>query len=428
MKKLLAICLLSAVCASAQEKLDPLKAPSSPAAAVLGMQPATVLTPKSMRALETALYTNFANADGVTVPNDFGLEFTPYWFNDHGLSLTAYLEPKSVWAQIKRNLSLSVASSQAFRLGDSTETKSVAFGLRTSVFFAQGGEASQTRRKLAELEKVMNIRAVIASQIVLLEGQYGTLEGFLGDASLRKALAERIRPAFGVSAERAESMVDKIYERARTEIDFDANRLDETFTAPFLDLLEEELGGQYEKFKEYLKSRRGLAADFAYATFLNFPDGNFSYSIVPKQSVWLTPSYKFKSVDANITALAVFRYEWFQNEYYERYFPSADIYDHNLDVGVGGEVVFRKFSIQGECTWRSSRSLENAGLSPEGEVLYAKRSAGDFQGIATLSYRLTPQILLSYQFGQGFKPIFNPRETLVSLLALNFGFGGPDQK
>ena len=42
-----------------QEKLQRLTAPASPASAITGMQPTTVLAPKTLNALETALYNNF---------------------------------------------------------------------------------------------------------------------------------------------------------------------------------------------------------------------------------------------------------------------------------------------------------------------------------------------------------------------------------
>ena len=45
----------------AQEQLNKLKAPSSPAASILGLQPTEILEPKSYEALETAIYSNFTN-------------------------------------------------------------------------------------------------------------------------------------------------------------------------------------------------------------------------------------------------------------------------------------------------------------------------------------------------------------------------------
>ncbi|MDZ7695250.1 MAG: hypothetical protein U5K69_29740 [Balneolaceae bacterium] len=83
--------------AFAQESLTDIKAPSSPAAALLGVQPQSVLAPKSYRALETAVYSNFLNnAGAAAIPNDFGLEFTPYWAKDHSLSLEEYLYPEDI--------------------------------------------------------------------------------------------------------------------------------------------------------------------------------------------------------------------------------------------------------------------------------------------------------------------------------------------
>lgn len=45
-------------------------------------------------------------------PNNLGLEFMPYWANDHGISLEEYLYPKASLDQIYRNSSFSLASTQ----------------------------------------------------------------------------------------------------------------------------------------------------------------------------------------------------------------------------------------------------------------------------------------------------------------------------
>jgi hypothetical protein len=63
---------------NAQKKLDALTTPSSPASTILGMQPSAILQPKSYRALEAAVFSNFNDTDGNgIIPNNFGLEFMP---------------------------------------------------------------------------------------------------------------------------------------------------------------------------------------------------------------------------------------------------------------------------------------------------------------------------------------------------------------
>ena len=66
--------ILSISAVQAQENLNAVSAPTSPASSVLDMQPNSGLAPKTYQALEAALYSNFFNGvEGITVPNNFAL-------------------------------------------------------------------------------------------------------------------------------------------------------------------------------------------------------------------------------------------------------------------------------------------------------------------------------------------------------------------
>ncbi len=70
-KLVVLIILIISLPVNAQEKLNKLIAPTSPASSVLGLQPSTVLSPKTSQELETAIYSNFLNSNGLVIPNDF---------------------------------------------------------------------------------------------------------------------------------------------------------------------------------------------------------------------------------------------------------------------------------------------------------------------------------------------------------------------
>ena len=146
---LLVFCSIS----NAQEKLNKLQAPTSPAASILGMQPSAVLSPKSYQALETALYSSFVGENGTAViPNDFALEFTPYWTKNHSLSLDEYLYPKKLTDQFIRNSSLSIASTQNFQLGDSTATNGLGFGYRTTFYIGNKKDREKIEKYISDLK------------------------------------------------------------------------------------------------------------------------------------------------------------------------------------------------------------------------------------------------------------------------------------
>ncbi|QSW87531.1 hypothetical protein J0383_14695 [Flavobacterium endoglycinae] len=412
---------------TAQKKLDALTTPSSPASSLLGMQPSAIIKPKSYRALEAALFTNFRDENGNSIiPNDFGLEFTPYWATDHGITIEEYLYPKLSFDQIIRNSSFSVASTQNFMLQDSTKTKSLAFGYRTSLFFGNTKDKEIITKHINELSINQRVGSKILSKLIEAQNKfnYKTKEEYL--SAVHDTLTKRIYEVLGKkSLKDAEEITQKIYDSSEN-LAFDENDIDAFFTA-FTELIESKMAGSYAEFKSYILERQGLNIDFAYALSLNFPTNDFEYSEVPRQSFWINPSYKFSDKINFLKAIGVLRYEWYNKKYFENYFPDAKVYKNNFDYGLALSGEFKKFTIEFEATGRQSSSLSAAGKDNAGNTLYTKETASDFQYIGTFSYRLTEQIALSYQIGSAFKPVFETGGTLVSLLSLNFGFGGPDK-
>jgi hypothetical protein len=170
----LLICIAIPLSGITQEKLNPLKAPTSPASSILDLQPKHVLEPKSYQALETALYSNFLNSNyDAVIPTDFALEFTPYWTKDHSLSLEEYLYPKDISKQLIRNSSFSLASTQNFILGDSTTSNGLAFGYRTTFYISNQKD-----------------RAIITNYRDSLKTNMRILNYIVGDAEVLVALAE----------------------------------------------------------------------------------------------------------------------------------------------------------------------------------------------------------------------------------------------
>jgi hypothetical protein len=411
-----------------QEKLNTLSLPNTPATAILGMQPSVILKPKSYRALEAALYSNFTNSSGNgIIPNDFGLEFTPYWATTHGLSLEEYLYPKLDFQQIVRNSSFSIATTQKFLLQDSTATKSIALGYRTSVFFGNKND----KVKVEDYVKNLSQNQRIGSKIIATLEEYKEKQNFPTKEeyalAIKDLLALRIQSELkSKSNKEIATLMDNIYSEIGS-LPFDKENMD-SFELAFSNLIEEKIGSSYEEFKSYITNRQGFLIDFATAIHINFPDNNSNFSEVPKYSLWLSPSYNFSNQLQFLKATATLHYEHFYLDYFKKYFPDSKVFENNFDYGASISGSFKKFSIEFEAAGRNSRTLIKAGQDPQGNLLYRKESSNDTQYIGTFSYRLTEQIALSYQIGSGFKPVFNINGgNLISLLSLNLGFGGPDK-
>jgi len=92
-----------------QIDLNKIKTPSSPAASVLGIQPKTILQPKTFETLEANLFSNYFDSDGnVIIPNDLSLEFTPFWAASPKLTRENYLFPDA-WETFVRTASFLIA-------------------------------------------------------------------------------------------------------------------------------------------------------------------------------------------------------------------------------------------------------------------------------------------------------------------------------
>jgi len=94
---------------SSDYDMENLKAPSMPSASILGTQITDINTPKSLKDLETAIFTNYLNSgQSLTVPNNYALEINPFMLcGRKNFDYKDYLQndaAQNIW----RNLSISV--------------------------------------------------------------------------------------------------------------------------------------------------------------------------------------------------------------------------------------------------------------------------------------------------------------------------------
>lgn len=96
--------------------LEDLKAPSSPAFVLLGVEPTSVERPETPRAFVADLLSTLQESEGI--PKDYALAVAPYWLADHpDLTFDEYFEG-GPWKTFLQTLSISLAS---HRPGDDQE-------------------------------------------------------------------------------------------------------------------------------------------------------------------------------------------------------------------------------------------------------------------------------------------------------------------
>ncbi|NOY51075.1 MAG: hypothetical protein GXO88_11010 [Chlorobi bacterium] len=422
---LLVFCSIS----NAQEKLNKLQAPTSPAASILGLQPSAVLSPKSYQALETALYSNLIGENGnAVIPNDFALEFTPYWTKNHSLSLDEYLYPKRLVDQFIRNSSLSIASTQNFLLGDSTATNGLAFGYRTTFYFGNKKDRKEIEKYKSSLQSNQKITSLIGSKSEELINNNKVADKHEFLEKIKSTIVMTINQNMSdLDAKQINTLIDEIITEA-SMLSFDVNDPD-PFLGSFYNIIDDKLKSEllFNSFKTYIKNRQGWSVDIAYANFLNFPSSNFNFSYLPRQSFWLTPTYRFKDGLNFLKIMGVIRYEWYNVDYFKKYFVDSKTYENNFDYGLAISTQFKKFSIKFEMVGRKSETEIPVGTDTDGNELFRRDKTTGFQYLGSFNYNLSDQIILSYSLGNRFEPILNPNNTLVSLLSLNFGFGTPTE-
>jgi hypothetical protein len=409
------------------EKLQRLTAPTSPASAITGMQPTTVLAPKTLNALETALYNTFTDAGSIVIPKDLAIEFTPYWSTNPHINLSEYLYP-TAWQSFLRNASFSVSSSQSFLLGDSTKSNALGFGARTSIYFGGKNDRDtiENFRKQLRSADILEGKFAIIRMRALDNPGVKSITDFMD--SISKPLKKTIENlAFFDSATEVKKFMEDFCSDTLELPKLTASNHDE-FSNAIADLFRRHILADqvYDHFKKYLVNRQGFSLDLALASLLNFPTNNFEFSYAPKNALWITPTYRFFANENHVLkVMAVYRYEWYNIDYYKLYFPSSTVYQNNHDYGISLAAEFKKCSIQAELVGRASNTEIPLGTDLEGNKIYTKKRSNDVQYLLVANYRLTDQAVLTFNLGNRFNPVVNPKQTLVSTLSVNFGFGSP---
>lgn len=421
------------------EKVSKLKAPSSPASIVIGNQPATISKPKSWQALEASLYSNYVNQSGsFIVPNDYAIEFSPYWSskNSSSLSIKDFAAP-SISQTLLQNLSFSVSSTKNYLIKDSVKTDALGFGVRTMLWQGEKKEINVL------LKNLLSIQEKVALQNFIDKLSFDISEQLAKDSvNDPKTTANSKKKFIKVFIEKLQT--DKAFYSGEAPNFFSTTPYDKwvetirkglvkklpvgktDYSDEVSDLL--DIYTQIDKdaigLENMIKDRQGFKLEFATALALNFPTNKTDFSYVPKVSVWLTPS--FQPFQNNYWEfLGVLRYTRLNSDFYKNYAIDKNYFDTTLDYGTRVVYKWDKFSFELELVGRHSKTILEKTKDANGVITEKSKTDNDFQYIMNFNYRISDVIILSYNFGSQFKPTFDSSNALISLATLNFGIGGP---
>jgi hypothetical protein len=413
------------------QALTNVKAPASPASAIIGNQPSTIARPKSWEALETSLFSNFLDSSNrFLIPDNYALEFSPCWALNNKIEIQDFLTPSpltSAW----QNLSLSISSTNKFILNDSLKTNAIGLGLRTTFWFG-------TRPEI-EAINTLYIDALSAS---ILTNRINVRAGNLLVAAscdkkdFIKALIEDIttnqQAVFaGLNIpQEAQSvwilayrqyLIDNLKEMdysVKENRDSEANEAAEKLL---------EMDKTIDSLASVREERKGFKVELALAMAINYPTNRTDFSYGSKFGIWITPSFEpFRKDFKWIEYLGVLRYHWYNQDFSSRYLPDGKFYEHNIDYGLKAVLKWKTISFELEGTGRISSVVLSRTVDSESAVTKTTKTGYDRQFIATLTYQVNPTISISYNFGKTFKPVVDYQGgNLLSVATINFGLGAP---
>ena len=390
-----AIVAASSGIASAQAPImsaDDLKAPSTPAVALLGTSPTTIERPDSPRALVFNLATSVSDAGGV--PQNYAAQVAPYWMRSHpDLLFHSYISP-SIGESAVRSLAVSIATAD-WRIGSGS--KAADLGSRLGVGISSVVLPGRVDAALPEL----------VSELTRIDEQLEMAARARDDEPRLRALSTRQQELTArLRDERdAARLVDLSRQLADAKMTIAAITADADAQIARLERAAREAT---LKIQALNVQRVGMQLAIAGAASWRIPDDVFGDTTGERAAFWATPSYRScvaacgKDDDSKarsyLDAIGVLRYV-------------RDRVAAANGLDVGGRVVWEitsAFAVSGESVgrWWSAASPSDNSL----------------RAVAVFEAKLADKAFLFASFGRDFTDAEKDR-TLVSVVGLNIGFG-----
>jgi hypothetical protein len=410
--------------------LEDLKAPSMPAATIIGTQINEISKPKSLKALEAAVFNNFLDsANNFLIPNNYALEIDPFMLTKRtNFDYLDYLDD-SLKHNLWRNLSFSIASTNKFMVNDTISSNALGFGGRTIIL---NGKVNQ------ELEK--NYLDIVAKYIILktTEGIIRTkIDSYIEKSDVFDLYSLRLYLLNDTSLKIPEK--SKIINEVFDQIPKNTNEesIEDNFTDIYKETFSANALNEFSQMIDQVKSERyGWRWEIDAALALNFPTNEFNYSIVPKFGLWSNLSYKpFKNKDVgnaetckipgNFEFIGLVRWIHNDEDFINKYNPVDTLQfqaGNIFDFGIRAVFEIKKFSAELEYMYRLNQNKESVMVN--GQEYSRTINDDTYKLILNLNYNITSNIVLSYNLGKNFDMMNDKPGNLITGFSINFGFGG----
>lgn len=246
--------------------INDLRTPTSPAFIILGIEPTAVERPTTPRALALGLVS--ATDGGTVIPENYALEFAPYWLNRHpNLTFDDYFHARGIQA-IKQTFSLSFATSRG---GEDSTITNVGGGFR--VIPVPGRTSRLLERIVTEMDSIQ----AVGSQSLVPE---------LGEAE--EALEEDTLALEDARIAGDEVRVRELTQKVRADRERLA-RAQEKWLA-----MADTLSKLARRFETENQERVGFIFQLAGAVGATYPQNDFSAGQLNRLGAWTTLSYRLE--------------------------------------------------------------------------------------------------------------------------------------
>lgn len=362
--------------------INTLKAPSSPAASLIGISPSSIQRPTD----PSAFTTSFLNATNnfSTIPNSYAVDFAPAWlFSGRNISYNQFNSDK-----LKNNLWQSLDVSLAMNnVKDSlTNNTNTTLGIGIKISFLRGKINSKANHLVDQTYALLSQVTALQQQKLLAYEKIHP--GYLALQRSLHTLPDSVRI---IRIAQLNTTRDSIFKLANTEL---KNQLDSVKSI-----------GQSIDFTRY-----GWKLDLASGLSYYFPKQNFSNGTLNNAGAWLTGGYEDEG--NRISFLGILRYLYNPKHAFadaNNILSQTNLSTFDSGIRLLFETVDSKFTFGGEVIYRSI--LNNTAV--KSSTRYS----------VSTDYEIGKNQLLSFVFGRDFDGTINKGGSLLAALNFIIGFG-----
>lgn len=400
---------------------------SAPAFSVLGISPTEISKPNSWNALQASLYQNLVTSNGIGIPKDFAVEFTPYWLKDHpDFTYQNYMDKKSFGL---RNLAVSIASAKVQYGKDSVQ--GMGFGFRLPLIAQSEIQRKTINQSMQDVIEAKRKKQRWQSEFVMFVTTFTSakVSDFLD--TIMKNLQHPVVPLELWKDNAAE--IQSLY----------TDTLQKKFLTKGDDAYSADMGDILATVSEYFNVhnntdaaeitdmiasalKQGSNLEISGALGMVFPTNDFNYSRVSRIALWSDYSFHF-SKKGDLEGTAALRL----------------IRDSGIDTikaSTNADAVFRftyaigtkqKFTVS---AWGLLRykTITSESMVINNVKYFTRSDDWDNKYGIDICYKLSDNIAFAYSFGKNYgKDIYTPQagsNTLINYFNLFYSLNTKIQK